>query len=393
MLEIKTTLDYELPFTSIPNKFIDQYMSDATPAFVVVYIYFLRHMGKNSNITTEQAANDLGILESDIIRALKYWSEKRVLNYYQEENEVSIVYNCCSDKEKVETDAYEQLGASEEVAPEKKEELQEDNAEESKPILNVVDYKPKNEFEIKNKPNYSLEELEIYRTQSNDIKNLFKVAENTLGKLLTYNDMNTIFSFYDWLRLPLEVIELLILYCAQNNHRNMSYIERCAVDWAENGINSIEAANEYIKIFNKDFREIFKALGLGNRNPAPTEIEYMNRWIQQYKMPLNIILEACDKTIMQISKPQFSYTEKIIKEWFDNKVRTLDDIKKFEANYYETKKLSKEKSDSQKSAKNKAPVKQNRFVNFKQREWDYEQIERLERKYLESSVAEAAMNK
>ena len=44
--------------------------------------------------------------------------------------------------------------------------------------------------------------------------------------MLSQQDMSLLFSFYDWLGLPMEVIELLLSYCTASGHTGMRYIEK-----------------------------------------------------------------------------------------------------------------------------------------------------------------------
>lgn len=66
--------------------------------------------------------------------------------------------------------------------------------------------------------------------------------------MLSQQDMSLLFSFYDWLGLPMEVIELLLSYCTASGHTGMRYIEKVAIGWAEEGVNTVEKAAEYIEL-------------------------------------------------------------------------------------------------------------------------------------------------
>ena len=101
------------------------------------------------------------------------------------------------------------------------------------------------------------------------VKGLFISAQTHLGKLLSQNDMSMIFSFYDWLRLTPEVIEILLAYCVEGGHRNMNYIEKVAISWAEEGIDSPKKALDYMKLRRNGYREIMAAFGQKGRYTVP----------------------------------------------------------------------------------------------------------------------------
>ena len=200
--------------TPIKNTFIKDFLPFANTTFSVVYIYALNKVLNNDfNFTNKDLADALSILESDVIKAWKYWSEKGVILYTSETDTVEFLN--LNDYKK----DFEQVN------------------EEKPPVIISKD----------ESPYYAPEEIRIYITKSSEVKGLFNSAQKYLGRLLSHNDMSTIFSFYDWLSLPMNVIEILFAYCTENNHRNLRYIEKVAIEWAEKGINTKEKALEYLK--------------------------------------------------------------------------------------------------------------------------------------------------
>jgi DnaD/phage-associated family protein len=216
-----------------------------------------------------------------------------------------------------------------------------------------------------------LEVLEIYQNQSEEIRNLFKYAERILGKLLTYNDLNVIFGFYDWLRLPIDEIEYLFDYCAKTDHRDLRYMEKVAVSWAEKGVTDLEKAQNYTQNFNKNYRELVRAFG-GNGFPSATQKKNFDKWLDTYKMPLEVILAACDISTVNTGAAKLTYVSKIMDSWNEQGIHTL------EAAQREKDEFSKDKPQK-KSASAKQPERKNRFANFTQRTIDFAEIERKEK--------------
>jgi DnaD/phage-associated family protein len=350
-------MGYDAPYTMVPNAFIDGYMSAENPVFVLVYIDFYRHCAVGSKETSvKRVADRLQILESDVIKSLKYWQRKGLIELTEREDggELDVAF----------------LEIKAEIPP--------------PPPPDDVKHKASPVAETK--PAYSQEELEMYRNESKEIRDLFLMAERALGKLLSFNDMNALFGMYDWLKLPAPVIERLVTYCANNGHSNMRYIEKAAIDWAENEVYTVAAADGYIDTFNNDYHAIMKAFGHARRSPTPAETRFMKKWIGEMGMPLDVILEACDKTIMQIGQPKFSYADTILKNWRESGVLTREQIVVEENKFYANHDYAKrEKSAEQPTPR--ARVKPNRFANFKQREWNYDQIEKLEQQMLKNEVA------
>ncbi len=230
---------------------------------------------------------------------------------------------------------------------------------------------------LETRPQYTVEELEIYRRQSEEINHLFRATEKSFGRFLNYNDLNVLFGLYDWLRLPLDVIELLVNYCGDNNIRSIRYVEKVAMDWCNKGIDSLEVALEYLKLHNGDYKRIMKAIGQSKRDPAEKEVAYMNKWLKEMGMPVEVVIEACERTIMSIGKPNFEYIDKMLGDWFSKGIKNLEDVKKYEVTFRASKKETYQKEEKKK-------VKKGRFANFTQRETDYDEIERLEREYIQN---------
>ncbi|NLK22147.1 MAG: DnaD domain protein [Epulopiscium sp.] len=357
ILNIKNSLD--LFTTPISNEFIDSYMPKANGNFVKVYLYGYRFCyHQKQTLTSKEMAERLDLLESDVINAFQYWKEQGLMEFeWNEDDTIYIVYQMPKTSNK--------------------EDFKKDLSKTIPENTNV-------HIRLETKPNYSPEELTIYM-KNPEISRLFKIAERYLGRMLNHNDLRVLYSLYDWLRLPLDVIELVLEHCISNNHRSVRYIEKVAITWAEEGINTVEKAKNRMKIFNKDYRQIMKSFGL-NRDPAPLEIELMDKWIKNLNTPMEIILEACKRTISQTQKPSFQYTDSIITSWNKNNVKTLEDIGILDNAYQQKKNMQIDISSN--NTQNKAYYnKPSKFVNFKQREWDFEELERLEREYLKKELS------
>jgi len=349
MAEIAVEAAVDSGYTLVSNDFIDNFMPAANPAFVLIYLYLIRNSHKN--LDTATMAETFSMLESDILRAFKYWDKSGLIKYEQNEGSINISFAVTPKKNK----------AKKAVAIETTREI-------------VPSAKPK----------YNPIELEMYKNDYAEIGELFEFCEHTLGKTLSDTELSTLYSFYDWLKLPVELIKFLLEYCAGNGHRRIKYIEAVAIDWAENNIKSVKEAKSHLNVFNKDYREIMSALGLGGRTPATKELEFMDKWYKEWGLPLTLILEGCSKTVIAVGKAQFAYADKILESWFLAEAKTIDDVKNLEAAHKE-KAAPKEKAEL---PKKEMPQRKNRFINYEQHVRDYDEIERLENERLKSKLDE-----
>lgn len=397
MRPITFQIGYEASI-SLPLTFIDRYMPACTPVYALIYIYGLRHSIEGGpSLTTQEIGEAFHILETDVLNAWKYWETQKLVKLDTQGESLSIEFlpfprnqDLHQDSHQTYDDDTSKYGSYESakghdnydknLVNDGSHRQPDPQKSSQRPMENQRQEVQRPVFNISVRPQYSMEELTFYREQSEDIAKLFSHGEQTLAKMLTYHDLNVLFGFYDWLRLPIDVILYLLTYCSEGGHRDLRYVEKAALDWAERGINTVDEAMKYTQTFDRDFRAIMLALGHPSAFPSPTQRKYMQKWLYEFEMPLDLILDACDKTAVQLGKPKLTYIDKIIADWHKRGIKSLDEVAQAEADWQKA-----EKSENKDSGRSK-PTKRNRFANFKGRERDYAEIERMEQEYLIKSL-------
>lgn len=86
---------------------------------------------------------------------------------------------------------------------------------------------------------------------------LVEETQTTLGKVLSNSDIATLLMLKDTCGLPLDVIFMLIHYCASIDKGNIRTIENIGIQWANDGVYSLEAADNKIKQIQKQ-RQTFQ---------------------------------------------------------------------------------------------------------------------------------------
>jgi DnaD/phage-associated family protein len=158
----------------------------------------------------------------------------------------------------------------------------------------------------------------------------------------------------------------------------MRYIERVAIDWCESGFSDADDIREQLKNYNTYYRIIMKAFGQSGRNPVAAEEKFMMKWINTYKMPMDLITLACEKTVMNTGKASFNYADGIITKWHDSGFKVKADVEAAEKAFAQ----SKQKQADRKSAE-KQPPKMNKFNSYNQRQYDYGKIEKMMREEMD----------
>ena len=216
------------------------------------------------------------------------------------------------------------------------------------------------------RPSYTQSEIDAAATVNKQVDYMFKQAENTLGRLLSTNDLELLYSFVDWLGLPVEVVTMLLSYAAKLGKTDKRYLETLAIDWSEREINTYEAAESFIKemeeIHSNEHR-IRSVLGIYDRGLTQTEKKYIKLWTEK-KLSPELISEAYERTVAATGKLSFAYMNKILLCWSDSGVLTKEQIKEHEE-LFKIKNAPTKRSTSKKS-------KFNNYTDTNKR--DYSQI-------------------
>lgn len=356
MKELKLTKYVQTNATVLDNEFIDRYMVRANGEYVKVYLLLLRHMNQSSGcLSVSELADLLECTEKDVLRALRYWKSEGLLDYLDDTPDDPAPNNTVRSSVPASELHDEQSGYM----------------TSSIPAGSVSDYSTP----------ASTTNIQQYRSRKEraEFKELLFVAEQYLGKTLSATDIDQITYFYDTLNMSAELIEYLIEYCVENGHKSMHYINKVALSWHEENITTVNLAKTSSFLYNKNCYCVLNAYGIKGRGPAASEIAYIRKWSEEYGFALEVILEACDRTMNAIHQPSFDYTDSILKRWKDKNVRQLKDIDAVDADYRKekerAKELAKERKKQQQAQK---PVinQNNKFNNFDGRSYDMNDLER-----------------
>lgn len=331
--------------TLLSNTFIDFYMPEANGEFVKVYIYLLRSLSQAPvSFSLAQMADRLLCTERDILRALKYWAKQGLLSLDFTDNK-----KLCG------------IALLAPAVPSGTQETPSSTPEQPADGGNVSSPQPLTPERVSQ------------LKQNEDIVQLLYIAEQYLGKTLSATEMQKILFFYDGLGLSADLIEYLIEYCVSRNHKSIRYIETVATAWAQEGITSVEEAKKSSSRYNKEYFSILKALGITNRNPVETEITLMDTWLKTYGFSIEIIQEACNRTVLQTGQASFQYADKILEGWKKKEVRNLEDIRSLDDQH---KKRSQSSRKTAVTRQTQGSASGNRFNNFQQREYNFDEYEK-----------------
>lgn len=343
--------------TLVENEFIDNYMAAANGEYVKVYLLLLRYLHNPSMmLSISQMADLLENTEGDILRALKYWEKEGLLTLECNDSgkvvgvEVGKVQKHHTTSREVPASGTAQTAP---VVPAASATVQTVSA----PTVSAA-----GQNVAASAVSHSPEDRRI-------LKQILFVAEQYLGKTLSRTDVDTITYFYDSLGFSADLIEYLIEYCVENGHKSIHYIQKVALSWADENITSVEQARNTSALYNRTCYSILNAFGIKGRGPATSELEFIRKWTSDNTFDLELILEACNRTMSAIHQPSFEYTDKILENWKSQNARTLADVRILDSAFEQEK--DKNKKSTRRAPAQPSPSK---FRNFEERSYNMDEL-------------------
>lgn len=335
--------------TVISNRFIDEYMQDANDAQLKIYLYLIRMMSARLDTSIGDIADKFNYTEKDVKRALVYWEKKKLLILdYDGQKNIAGIHLMDSN-----ASAPVSIPAAPAACP-----------DAAAPVSEAPQIRP---F-FAEKPNYTLDQLRDFKADEN-ISRLLFVAEQYLKKPLSPSDMNTILFIIDKLGFSEDLTDYLLQYCVDRGKRDLRYIEKVALSWAEQGITTQKQAAALAGKYDKAVYEIMRALGKNNI-PTDTEAAYINRWRKVYGFENDVILAACERTVLATDSHRFAYADSILASWHKAGVRHKGDIRPLDENHRRNKNT-------------RSCASTNKFNQFTQHDYDFDAIQQaLEKEIL-----------
>ena len=312
MNTLTLTNKFKTGVTVVTNDFIDHHMIHANGEFVKVYLFLLRHLDDScALLTISNIADCLNNTENDILRAFRYWESEGLLNLTRDHAgnicSLELISDSGSEPAKVLPEAVSV------AVPEKPDIVQ--------PAMSSSLQADKAAAKA------------LKRKQQKELKSLLFIAEQYLAKTLTKTDIDTITYLLDALGMSADLIEYLIESCVENGHKSIHYIKTVALSWHEQGITTVEQAKRQSAGYNKNCYTVLNAFGIRGRAPAAAELSFIRKWFDEMGFSLELVKEACDRTMAAIHQPSFEYTDTILQSWKVKGVHHLTDLEALDSAY------------------------------------------------------------
>lgn len=261
----------------MPSIVVDKHIKIATETQLKVLLFLMRNISQE--IDSSKIADALSLPKSEVEDALLFWSQRELLNCEQV------------------------------------------NEQDKKPII-INSSLPSRADVIKR------------GLEDENLKFLLREAQLKFGRNLKQNESQLLVSLYDDYDMKVSVILLLLGYAVREGKCNLSFVKKTAAEWLENGVETVEAADELIAKQAKQnlaWSIVQNAFGIDRRKPSTKELELSNIWINEWKISVDLLKAAYDTCIDSKAKLSMPYIAKIIEQWHKEGVTSADEIKKNQA--------------------------------------------------------------
>lgn len=299
---------------AMPSKVVDEGLKFADGVKLKVLLFMLRNSDRE--LSLEDVSKATGVNVTDIPEALEYWVSREILR------QNSGVFAPVDSTEEIkqppaqpEDNSKNEIKTTEEISRE---------VEEQKQRFLVT--KPQ-------KPDYVFTSQRLAVDQ--ELKVLVNEAQSCFGKTLSNSDIATLLMLKDTCGLSVEVLFMLLQYCVSIDKCNMRTVEKIGIVWADEGVDSAEAADERIaraKHSTTCFATVSSVFGLKNAgSPTKKQLEYSTRWVGEWKFSQPMLREAYERCVDNKGEVKFNYIDGILKKWYNLGIMNLDDLKASES--------------------------------------------------------------
>jgi len=259
---------------NVPADLVDKYLKMASEYQLKALLYILRHGGQADSSSIAKA---LGQTASDIDDLLEFWTEEGIVS---------------ADGKAV-----------------KKEILQHEQKQDTKPVR-----------EILSPPVLTPKDIVAFMREDENIAFLLSDAQRVLGRTISHAEQEMLVNMVHYYGLKVEVVLMILEFYRSEKEKGksigISYVNTMAKNWAEEGIDSISAAEgklEDIKRSDRLWNEVLAITGIRHKRPTAKQREMIDRWFGDFDVAM--ITLAADIMKENIPEPKLAYMNTILNKW------------------------------------------------------------------------------
>lgn len=295
--------DLDLGDTPVENIFINDFMPMANGTYVKVYLLgykFAKDKDENLCLSNESISRHLNIPLSDVLKAWDFWEQKGIIIKHKKEDEDEYDY-------RVE-------------------------------FLNLKQLYIKNNYTLKTSSNSNQSSNTVYTCSAEDlveankipsIQEMFLAIDYVVRRPLVPNEKRKVLEWlYNYNMSPEVIVKAFFHAVEKRGIRKINYVEGIVRNWYDMGIINSEALENHLKVQDERFYNydrIMKALGFNNRTPSESEMKAIDKWFDEWKFTMEVVLKACENT-KKTANPSVNYINGILSSWHEKGINSVDDI-------------------------------------------------------------------
>jgi DnaD/phage-associated family protein len=176
---------------------------------------------------------------------------------------------------------------------------------------------------------YSQAEVSSKLDGSEELRFLIDAYSRLSGKPLSPRECSTLIYLNEGAGLPADVILMLAEYCISSGHTGTRYIERTALNWADDGVTTHELAEARIRAL--EARSSYEgtvqaALGISGRPLTQAERQRIGHWAE-WGISSELVKLAYEICADRTGKMSMPYINSILDSWHRKGIKTADEAK------------------------------------------------------------------
>ncbi|MEY8316647.1 DnaD domain protein [Oscillospiraceae bacterium 50-58] len=182
-------------------------------------------------------------------------------------------------------------------------------------------------------PEYAAEDItQALAEEHSTFPALVGEVERRLGKRLSTADLKNLYTLYDHLALPAEVILMLVGWCIDETARKygpgrkpfLSQIKKEGFSWARLGVDTMERAEERIAALTRlrgREGEVLRLLDISPRPLVQREKDYIAAW-DGMGFDDETLRMAYERTVLKKQSMDWGYMNGILRRWHEKGLHT-----------------------------------------------------------------------
>lgn len=185
-------------------------------------------------------------------------------------------------------------------------------------------------------PEYQRSDVMNALRHDSTFSTLAPAVESALGKPLSDADLKCLYTIYDYLALPAEVIFSLVGWCiSETEHKygpgrrpRMPTVQKAAFRWKRLGVDTPDAAEDYLRrqlALREREKALLPLLGIQGREAVANERSYLAKWIDM-GFDDEAIRLAYERTLFQKQSMNWAYMNSILRRWHAANLHTVAQV-------------------------------------------------------------------